>query len=376
MNPARALASCDDSCSSGDSLLGSLRSLRQATEGAVRQMPHWSLCRPAASTQLMIQLAGEYGVPEASCVAGSGLASDELVDPSREIEGRQELVVLRNILRILDPAIPFALMAGLRYHSATHGMWGFAVLSSPNLRSAIEIAVRYFDLSYSFNRLSFEVVGREGRLTYDDADNPDDLRAALIERDLAALLTLERDNLGRTLPKRSLQLRAPRPPYAAELERLFGVPPQFNAAVNCLGLDAASLDILQPLGDELGLRVCEEQCRALIERRRARSGLAGRVRGRILRKPGEFPSMKIVAAELGMSTRTLRNQLHREATSYRELVEEIRETLAEELLSTGRLTIDEIAQRLGYADTSSFIMAFKRWKGVSPRGYKRELVGP
>jgi AraC-like DNA-binding protein len=324
----------------------------------------------------MIQLAEELGVSSLRCVAGSGLARDELTDPAREIEGRQELIVLRNILRSLDPSVPFALMAGLRYHSSTHGMWGFAILSSPNLRSAIELALRYFDLSYSFNRVSFEVEGREARLLYDGSDNPDDLRAALIERDIAALITLERDNLGRTIPMRSLRLRTPRPPYAAELERLCEVAPQFNAAVNCVGMEVATLETPQPLADDLGRQVCEEQCRALMERRRVRSGLAGRVRGQILRKPGEFPSMKTVAAELGMSTRTLRNQLGRETTSYRELVEEIRQTLAEQLLSASHLTVDEIAQRLGYADTSSFIMAFKRWKGVSPRSYKRELVGP
>jgi len=35
------------------------------------------------------------------------------------------------------------------------------------------------------------------------------------------------------------------------------------------------------------------------------------------------------------------------------------------------VTVDETAERLGYAETSSFIAAFKRWKGVSPGSYKR-----
>ena len=80
--------------------------------------------------------------------------------------------------------------------------------------------------------------------------------------------------------------------------------------------------------------------------------------------------MSVVAAELGMSTRTLRNRLRRESTSYREIVDQLRRVLAEELLSAGAMTIDEIAQRLGYADTSAFIAAFKRWKGVPPGSYK------
>jgi AraC-like DNA-binding protein len=337
-------------------------------------MPHWSLPRAAASTQLMIRVAAELGVAVSTCVAGSGLSAEDLGNPAREIEGQQELAVLRNILKALDPSVPFGLIAGERYHLSTHGMWGFAMISSPTVRRAIDFSLRYFDLSYSFNRLSVAYEPGQARLIYDGSDNPEDVRAVLLERDMAAAVTFGRDVFGKMIPIRTLQLCARRPAYAHAFEAVFGVAPQFNAPVNVLSIDPAWLDVPQPLADELGLRVSEEQCRALIERRGARSGVAGRVRARILSKPGEFPSMKTVACELGMSTRTLRNQLNRETTSFRELVEEIRETLAEQLLSTTRMTVDEIAERLGYADTSSFITAFKRWKGVPPRGFKTELV--
>jgi AraC-like DNA-binding protein len=333
-------------------------------------MPHWTLPRAAASAHLMIRLAEEeYGVTPTQCIAGTDLTPDELDDPAREIEGRQELAVLRNILRVLPPEVPFGLLAGLRYHSTTHGMWGFALLASPHGRAAIEVGLRYFDLSYSFNRVSFEMNERQGRLLYEDSDNPDDVRASLVERDIAALITLQQDVLGRTIPFQSLQLRSPRPAYAESFESLLGVVPRFNAAVNCVGIDLAALATPQPMADELGLRVCEARCRELIEQRGARSGLAGRVRNRIISQPGEFPSMQTVAEELGMSTRTLRNRLGREGTSYRELLEQVREALAEQLLAS-EMTIDAIAQRLGYTDTSSFTAAFKRWKGVPPRDYK------
>ena len=81
--------------------------------------------------------------------------------------------------------------------------------------------------------------------------------------------------------------------------------------------------------------------------------------------------MEIIADEFGMTVRTLRNHLAREATSYRDLLERARETFAEQLLSA-EVRIQEIAERLGYADTSSFVAAFKRWKGVPPRRYREE----
>ncbi|HKP62620.1 MAG TPA: AraC family transcriptional regulator [Polyangiales bacterium] len=333
-------------------------------------MPHWSLARASASTQLMIRLAGEYGVSFEHCVRGTGLTQSELADPACEIAGTQELDVLRNILGALDPRIPFGLLAGLRYRATTHGIWGFAALSSSTLGQAMEFGLRYFDLSFSFNRVSFQLEGDEGLLIYDGSDNPEDVRATLIERDIAALITFERDLLGHMIPFTMLRLEAQAPHYAPEFERVFAVTPRFNAELNCISFDPTVLDTKLPLADEFGQRVSEQHCRALLEQRGVRSGVAGRVRGRILRNPGEFPSMKRVAAELGMSTRTLRNQLQREQTSYRALLEEVRERIAEQLLATSQMTVEQIGSRLGYADASSFVSAFKRWKGVPPRSYR------
>lgn len=175
-------------------------------------MPHWSSVRSAASAQLMIQLAGEYGLSPARCIAGTGLTHDETVDPAREITGLQELEVLRNILRELDPSVPFAFLAGQRYHLTTHGMLGFAIMSQSDGWGALDVTMRYFDLSFSFNKLGFEVDGTHGRLLYDDSDNPDDLRAALVVRDIGALVAMELESLGRVIPATAIQLRARRWP--------------------------------------------------------------------------------------------------------------------------------------------------------------------
>src|SRR5690349_11449514 len=123
-------------------------------------MPHWGWSRPAISTQLMIQLAAEeYGLSPLRCLAGTGLAPEQIADPSFELRGMQELQVFRNLLRALGPDVPFALMAGLRYHPTSHGMWGFAVLSAASFRDAIDVGQRYWDLSYSFNKVTFESDG-------------------------------------------------------------------------------------------------------------------------------------------------------------------------------------------------------------------------
>ena len=84
--------------------------------------------------------------------------------------------------------------------------------------------------------------------------------------------------------------------------------------------------------------------------------------------------MTDVAAGIGLSTRTLRRRLAAEGASYQGVLDEVRESLAERMLATGRLTVEDVAQRLGYAEASSFIHAFRRWKGTTPAAYVRELT--
>ena len=58
-----------------------------------------------------------------------------------------------------------------------------------------------------------------------------------------------------------------------------------------------------------------------------------------------------------------------------EFRDEVRLALAETLLGTTPLPVQEISARLGYAGPTSFINAFKRWKGTTPRSYRRRMHG-
>ena len=71
-----------------------------------------------------------------------------------------------------------------------------------------------------------------------------------------------------------------------------------------------------------------------------------------------------------MSSRTLRRHLLAEGVSYRLLSDEVRMTLAEELLKVQGLTLEEIAIRVGYSEVSNFLHAFKRCKQQPPSQFK------
>jgi AraC-like DNA-binding protein len=86
-------------------------------------------------------------------------------------------------------------------------------------------------------------------------------------------------------------------------------------------------------------------------------------------KPRELPSMDNVARALEISARTLARKLQAEGVSYAQLVEDRRSSAAKCLLTGGRLSIQEVASALGFADTPAFHKAFRRWTGLTPKQY-------
>lgn len=80
------------------------------------------------------------------------------------------------------------------------------------------------------------------------------------------------------------------------------------------------------------------------------------------------PTLAAVAQSLNLSSRSLQRKLKQEkGCSYKDLMEETRKKLCAKYLEDPRRTVDEIAYLTGYADTTSFIRAFKRWYGKTPR---------
>ena len=78
-----------------------------------------------------------------------------------------------------------------------------------------------------------------------------------------------------------------------------------------------------------------------------------------------------VANRLYRSRSTLQRQLKGEGTTYREILESTRQSLAEQYLKDGAYSQAQIAFMTGFADQSNFARAFKRWTGVSPGQFQK-----
>lgn len=285
--------------------------------------------RSINSAQILCRLGTDHGIPLALLLEGSGISPEMLHDSQVEIEAEQEMRMIHN-LRAASSQIPgLGMEAGQRYHLTTYGIWGFALASSPTVRSAIDIALRYVHLTFTFSHYSLREKDGDALLLIDDSHTPEAVRTFLLERDFVGVRNLFIETLGMTVPAKYIHLRMPRPSYAEAMLEIFGQMPLFDQAQNCVAFDANLLDLPLPQANEHTKHMCETMCRELLQQRRARQGLAGRIRDRMLQMPIELPDMETIAMEFHMTSRSLRRHLDKEDTSFRALSDEIRETLAE-----------------------------------------------
>ena len=82
----------------------------------------------------------------------------------------------------------------------------------------------------------------------------------------------------------------------------------------------------------------------------------------------------LLAEHFGMSARTLnrrfKNALNKTPLAY---LQEIRINTARDLLKTSNLTVGEIADKVGYQDTSYFARLFKKHWATSPQDYRNTV---
>ncbi|RDK06055.1 AraC family transcriptional regulator [Cupriavidus lacunae] len=328
-----------------------------------------------SSVQLLLQFGLDHGLSGDRCLAGTGLDWQDLADPAFVVRLDQELQLIRNLAQALGDIPGAGIQAGLRYRLASRSVWGFALLSCATLRDAIGMAFRYQSLWNPLTEFHVEENGDLLATTIDDSALPEDLRAFIVDRDLGISVSFMRDLIGTTLPAVSVALRRPQPADTRPYEDLFGMTPVFGATENRVVRNSAGfLDRPLPGANTEVVRQCEAQCQALLARWPVQEGLASQLRNRMIVRPGVLPDMETLAEELHMSLRTLRRRLADEGTSFRQLQEEVREALAEEMLAEG-LKLEHVADTLGYGEVSNFIRAYRRWKGVTPhrdRGRRSE----
>lgn len=250
----------------------------------------------------------------------------------------------------------------------SHGPLGLAAAASARLREALDLIARFLQLRAPLIQLhlSSAAAGVWAEFRVHERLQPQ-ARVFVLE---AALVMLERLLQGLSagdFAQARIELPWPRPAWARHYPRFFASSLRFEARAARLWLPAALADAPCLSADPAALAFARAEC----ERRLADAGggldAVAALRRRLAACDGHYPDAASVAAELGLSQRSFFRLLASEGVRWRALLDESRRQRALQLLRDTELSVERIAEHLGYADASNFSRCMRRWFGRSAR---------
>lgn len=323
--------------------------------------------RSNLSVQAILQAMADAGLDPAVCLEGTGLKPSEILSADTKISDDTEIVILERALSRLPKRAGYGIQAGKALNFTTFGIWGLAILASPRFRDAFETITRFSELSFLLSKISLIEQGQRAIIVVDMHALSETIQRYLFERYYAASATFLKEMMPNLdLSEFELHLPFSDPVYEGELAEITGRKVVPNQAEFALVTGLSWLDQALPKADPIVHAHCVQQCQALLNKRQALSDHAQLIRDHMIEANRFSPQLEDVAANAGLSPRTLRRRLKEEGTSFSQTVLATKMTIAKELLSTVGLPVGTTAHRLGYSETASFSRAYLRWWGHNP----------
>jgi len=309
----------------------------------------------------------------AELLAVAALSPDAVAD----VNGRTSILALHRLWsRLLqisgDPHVGLqvgAAVPGERFGLAVH-----AAQNSEDFRSVLRRFAKYAPLINGLIRCTLDEAEPLARLTMKFHWDALSLERHAVDITFVGVLAWSRAHVSRDFCLREVRLRHAMTSARDRYQDIFGAPTVFAAADNELRFDASWLDApVFGANAELGAmldRFASEE----ITKIPAVASLPARI-SQILERElrrGHRAELDEVAEELRVSPRHLQRQLKAASTSFSALQDEARKALAPAMLADPSANVEQVAFRLGFAEPTAFIRAFKKWFGRTPGAFLRE----
>lgn len=248
-----------------------------------------------------------------------------------------------------------------------------ALAGQPTLDRALRMALRGFNLFFDDITATLRVSGGQATVSIANRIQPPGARLFAEETLLVMLHGLVCWLAGRRVPLSRLDWAHPRPAHADEYRRMFSPLLHFDAPATAMSFDARALQAAVQVDAAALKAFLRDAPQSVFLKQVAASGWSDRVRRQCreaLARAEPAPTLDSLAEALDLSPATLRRRLADEGATWQQLKDAVRRELALQHLAEGRLTVDEIATRLGFEDASTFYRAFRKWTGVAPGAWR------
>ncbi|HVK86742.1 MAG TPA: AraC family transcriptional regulator ligand-binding domain-containing protein [Kofleriaceae bacterium] len=299
-----------------------------------------------------------------------GLSRAALFEPQHVVAHHLFVAVVTRARELTgEPGLGFLL--GAEMQTTLHGSLGFAMATAPTLRDAISLAIRLSPLLTS--AIGFALTVEQGTACFEIHERAalGNTREVILIWLLVGLLNMAGFMTGRPFTGH-LDVAIAEPEYVSRFCHRVRVPMRFGQPRSGLIFDAAGLDLANMHHDRVAHALLQRDCDRELSRMPRSEPFTGKVEETLhaMVREHAWPSLEHVASAMTMSERSLKRWLAAEGTSFSSISNVIRRRMAEDLLRTTNLSIEAIAERVGYSDPANFARAFVRWTGVRPAAFR------
>ncbi|HLL10825.1 MAG TPA: AraC family transcriptional regulator [Rubrivivax sp.] len=277
-------------------------------------------------------------------------------------------------LEVLDSDPAFGLRLASEASADQLDVASIAAMHAPTFGAALQKLARYKRLVCP-EQVQLQATSRQVSVVFHWWLSRDAPPPRLIDACLASCLVLGRHGTGRDLRPVRVELARPEA-HRAMLESYFGCRVRFDEKFDRIVFEPAALELAFRTAnpDLLAMLVPGLEAALALEPAGFRdAAFVDRVRETLrLQMQGQRPTVEAVGRALALSARSLQRRLSEVGTSYQRLLDEVRESVACELLGRTELDSGEIAFLLGFEELNSFNRAFTSWKGTTPLRWRRD----
>jgi AraC-like DNA-binding protein len=291
-----------------------------------------------------------------------------------------ETVSFKDLKQLLLKAIELSknqtlgILVGHRLSLQSHGILGYALMNCENLEAAAKLLEQYIALRFPLVQVSSQYNGSTFIIELNETFPLNEIRIPLLE----AILVTIKSALDQLIPqlKKNITLYLPRSPgHRISYESLKDCHLIFNSPTASISIPKGLMQNKIPLGNLAAYKEAEILCAKELATLSQESTYKNKVKQKILENSENLPTQAVMASWFNMTSRTLHRRLIEEGSSYRRILDEVKQALAISYLTNTDLTIKEIAYFLGYEDDRNFSRAFRRWQGTSPSQYRLQKNG-
>lgn len=330
-----------------------------------------------AALRQYVRAAQARQLPVEDLLQTAGIPPATLDSDDGRIDGTQlQEFLYRLCQHSRDPLL--GLKTGDFVQPGSYSVLGYITMSCATLGEAVQRIAPFEKLVGDMGTTTLEDRGERIRLTWHCTYQNPIVRPQLVDNVFASWINYARWLAEPTQASPTavhLQRPAPSGDSLREYQQRWDCPVFFEAGEDAIEFDKNLLQTPLRQPDPVLRSTLERHAQQQLASLQSASELINQVRNSIYQNLLEgITRQDMVAGNLGMTSRTLQRKLSQEDTSYQQLLDDVRQDMAEDYLSRTTLPIPDIALRLGFSETTSFHRIFKRRVGMTPGEYRQKTA--